>query len=110
MRSTTAGTEPGAWAAHSATYSGRMPSSSSPSGSVAAVAPSHSARPARVSVRPSDCTGKKFMPGEPMKWPTKRCAGRSNNAAGEPSCTTLPRVITTTWSAKVSASTWSWVT
>ncbi|EWS62832.1 hypothetical protein Y695_03939 [Hydrogenophaga sp. T4] len=50
------------------------------------------------------------MPGEPMKWPTKVWAGRSNKASGVPICTTLPRVITTTWSAKVSASTWSCVT
>jgi hypothetical protein len=49
------------------------------------------------------------MPGEPMKWPTKVWAGRSNRASGAPTCITRPRVITT-WSAKVRASTWSWVT
>ena len=50
------------------------------------------------------------MPGEPMKWPTKVWAGRSNRSTGEPTCTTLPSCMTTTWSAKVSASVWSWVT
>jgi hypothetical protein len=53
---------------------------------------------------------RKFMPGEPMKWPTKVWAGRSNSASALPTCTALPRVITTTSSAKVSASTWSCVT
>ena len=54
--------------------------------------------------------GSTFMPGEPMKWPTKVCRGRSNSSTGEPICTTLPSCITTTLSAKVSASVWSWVT
>ena len=26
--------------------------------------------------------GRKFMPGEPMKWPTKVCCGRSNSSDG----------------------------
>ncbi len=50
------------------------------------------------------------MPGEPMKWPTKVCCGRSNRSEALPICTARPRVITTTCSAKVSASTWSCVT
>ena len=44
------------------------------------------------------------MPGEPMKWPTKRCAGVSNSCSGVPICTISPWLITTTWSANVSAS------
>ena len=32
------------------------------------------------------------MPGEPMKWPTKVCAGRSNSSSGVPICTTAPVV------------------
>ena len=51
-----------------------------------------------------------FMPGEPMKWPTKVWRGRSNSSTGVPACTTWPSSITTTWSAKVSASVWSCVT
>ena len=50
------------------------------------------------------------MPGEPMKWPTKVWAGRSKRSTGEPTWTTSPSCMTTTWSAKVSASVWSWVT
>ena len=50
------------------------------------------------------------MPGEPMKWPTKVCAGRSKSSCGVPICTTSPSYITTTLSAKVSASVWSCVT
>ena len=50
------------------------------------------------------------MPGEPMKCPTKVCAGRSNSSSGVPVCTTAPSCMTTTLSAKVSASVWSWVT
>ncbi|MNT38319.1 hypothetical protein D3C72_1745050 [compost metagenome] len=30
------------------------------------------------------CAGRKFMPGEPMKWPTKVCAGRSNRSSALP--------------------------
>ena len=58
----------------------------------------------------ADSQGSTFMPGEPMKWPTKVCRGRSNSSTGVPICTTSPSFITTTWSAKVSASVWSWVT
>ena len=36
--------------------------------------------------------GRMFMPGEPMKWPTKVCAGRSNSSSGVPICTTSPVV------------------
>src|SRR6218665_3573012 len=54
--------------------------------------------------------GGKFRGGEPMKYPTNTCRGRSNSASAEPVCSARPRVITTTWSAKVSASTWSCVT
>ena len=36
--------------------------------------------------------------------------GRSNNSSGVPICTTRPSYITTTLSAKVNASVWSWVT
>ena len=36
------------------------------------------------------------MPGEPMKCPTNVCSGRSNSASAEPTCTALPRDITTT--------------
>ena len=68
------------------------------------------ARPATLGPSASCCSGRKFMPGEPMKWPTKRCCGRSNSADALPTCTARPRVITTTRSAKVSASTWSCVT
>ena len=50
------------------------------------------------------------MPGEPMKCPTKVCFGFSNSSTGVPICTTAPSYITTTVSAKVSASVWSWVT
>ena len=50
------------------------------------------------------------IPGEPMKYPTKVCAGRSNSSCGVRICTTRPSYITTTLSAKVSASVWSWVT
>ena len=45
--------------------------------------------------------GSTFMPGEPMKWPTKVWRGRSNSSTGEPICTTVPSCITTTLSAKV---------
>ena len=50
------------------------------------------------------------MPGEPMKCPTKVCCGCSNSSTGVPIWTTAPSYITTTVSAKVSASVWSWVT
>jgi hypothetical protein len=40
--------------------------------------------------------GRTFMPGEPMKWPTKVCAGRSNRSTGVPICTISPSCITTT--------------
>ena len=50
------------------------------------------------------------MPGEPMKWPTKVWRGFSKSSTGVPICTMSPSFITTTWSAKVSASVWSWVT
>ena len=36
------------------------------------------------------------MPGEPMKWPTKVCCGRSKSSEALPICTARPRVITTT--------------
>ena len=51
-----------------------------------------------------------FIPGDPMKWPTKVCWGLSNSSIGVPTWTTVPSYITTTWSAKVKASVWSWVT
>ncbi len=66
--------------------------------------------PSIVAVAPCTWAGSRFMPGEPMKWPTKVWAGRSNNSSGVPVCTTAPSCITTTVSAKVSASVWSWVT
>ncbi len=59
---------------------------------------------------PSTLQGSTFMPGEPMKWPTKVWVGRSNRSIGVPTCTTSPLFITTTRSAKVSASVWSCVT
>ena len=59
---------------------------------------------------PFQRAGMKFMPGEPMKLPTKVWRGRSNSSDAVPTCTARPRVITTTCCAKVSASTWSWVT
>ena len=40
--------------------------------------------------------GRKFIPGEPMKWPTKVCCGRSNSSEALPVWTARPRVITTT--------------
>ena len=61
-------------------------------------------------VAPSTRQGRMFMPGEPMKWPTKVWAGRSNSSSGVPVCTTAPSCMTTTLSAKVSASVWSCVT
>ena len=52
----------------------------------------------------------KFIPGDPMKWPTNVWSGRSNSSSGVPFCITSPSFITTTVSANVSASVWSWVT
>ena len=66
--------------------------------------------PAKLAAPSRTSQGRMFIPGEPMKCPTKVCAGRSNRSTGEPICTTSPSCITTTWSAKVSASVWSWVT
>jgi hypothetical protein len=59
---------------------------------------------------PVTSTGRKFIPGEPMKLPTKRWDGRSNSSSGVPFWITSPWLITTTSSANVSASVWSWVT
>ena len=36
--------------------------------------------------------GSTFIPGEPMKWPTKVCSGRSNSSTGVPIWTTSPIV------------------
>ena len=68
---------PGASAEASVRYSGRMPRLRGRPGATLASAagrdrywPSASSRP------PSCCSGTKFMPGEPMKWPTKAWLGR----------------------------------
>ena len=51
-----------------------------------------------------------FICGVPMNCATKRLAGRSYSASGEPTCSMAPSRSTTTWSASVIASTWSCVT
>ncbi len=92
-----------------------MPSVNSPApgqaaGGLAGQRGSSGARADAARRRRRQRAGRKFMPGEPMKWPTKVWAGRWNRSSAVPTCTALPRDITTTWSAKVSASVWSWVT
>ena len=67
-------------------------------------APSTTALPA------SKAQGRKFMPGLPMKKPTKVCCGASKSSCGVPICSTRPSCMTATFSAKVRASFWSWVT
>ena len=64
----------------SVTYSGRTPSLSAPSRQRRARPPARV--PATSSSPPSPRAGRKFMPGEPMKWPTKVCCGRSNSCVG----------------------------
>ena len=50
------------------------------------------------------------MLGAPMNAATKRLAGRSYSSNGAAACSITPRFMTTTRSAIVIASTWSWVT
>ena len=49
-------------------------------------------------------------PGAPMKPATKRLAGRLKSASGVSACSIRPARRTTMRSARVIASTWSWVT
>ena len=54
--------------------------------------------------------GRKFIAGAPMKPATKRLAGRLKRASGVSACSIRPARRTTMRSARVIASTWSWVT
>ena len=54
--------------------------------------------------------GTKFIAGEPMKPATKIDAGRLYTSIGVPICSAVPAFITIRRSARVIASTWSWVT
>ena len=54
--------------------------------------------------------GRKFIAGAPMKPATKRLAGRLKRARGVSACSMRPARRTTMRSARVIASTWSWVT
>ena len=93
------------------TNSGRTPISvRAPAGGRAPAFAVRTGWPAKRATPSTTSHGSTFMPGEPMKWPTKVWRGRSNSSTGVPVCTTVPSCITTTWSAKVSASVWSCVT
>ena len=52
----------------------------------------------------------RFMRGLPMKPATNRLAGRWYRSIGAPTCSIRPPFSTTIRSARVMASTWSWVT
>ena len=93
------------------TNSGRTPSSRGAGPGARSGADSTAIRsPSKTTSRPAISHGRMFIPGEPMKCPTKVCLGFSNSSTGVPTCTTAPSYITTTVSANVSASVWSWVT
>ncbi|MFD0467006.1 hypothetical protein ACFQ0B_00800 [Nonomuraea thailandensis] len=90
------------------TNSGRTPMRTGPGGSGSLTVPT-SSRPTRTT-SPAISAGSMFIPGEPMKWPTNSCDGDRNSSDGSPACTIAPSLSTTTSSANVSASVWSWVT
>ena len=71
-----------------------------------------SERAISASPRPAPIAGagSTFIGGVPTKRAAKIVAGRSYSAAGGASCSMRPLRISTTWSAMVIASTWSWVT
>ena len=50
------------------------------------------------------------LAGVPMNWATNWLAVRSYSSSGVPTCSMMPSRNTTTRSASVMASTWSWVT
>ena len=67
-------------ASASVTYSGRTPSvNAPPSASAGAARATRCPLTVDLRRRPS-VAGRKFMPGEPMKWPTNVCCGRSNSS------------------------------
>jgi hypothetical protein len=53
---------------------------------------------------------RKFIFGLPMKPATNRFSGCSYSSSGVPTCSMRPAFSTTMRSARVMASTWSWVT
>ena len=109
--SLTAATRTGIPALAKRTNSGRTPSSvRAPAGARATAFAVRIGWPAKRATPFSSSQGRMFIPGEPMKWPTNVCRGRSKSSTGVPTCTTVPSCMTTTWSAKVIASVWSCVT
>ena len=56
------------------------------------------------------CAGIKFMGGVPIKPATSIVEGSPNISLGVPTCTIFPSMKTAILSAKVIASSWSWVT
>jgi hypothetical protein len=93
--------------AASARYSGRMPTLQRLR---AGCGPAGKASVAATCSAAIHLPGRKFMPGEPMKWPDEGVRRPLEQRIGRAHLHRRPRVITTTWSAKVSASTWSCVT
>ena len=51
-----------------------------------------------------------FIGGVPMKRAANTDAGRAYSSAGGASCSIRPALSSTTWSAMLIASVWSWVT
>ena len=51
-----------------------------------------------------------FITGEPTNCATNRFAGRRYTSDGDPTCCSTPSFITAIRSARLIASTWSWVT